>query len=334
MTIEAWVKFESLGSNTIVSKFDDGGVDERSYLLMYANGAGLQFSVSDNGTDANKTVGSVTFSPSTGGWYHIATVYNASAGSVDFYVNGVQQGSTQTGLKTSIYNGTAKFQIGARNGTPTSFFDGLIDDVRIWNIAKTATEIADDRSRELNGNETGLVGYWKLNSADLMGDYTANNNDLTNNGTAVSSASTPFTSSAESLKVRKSSNESVTSSVTMQNDDHLKLVLLENKTYIIDGVIFASSTSATPDIKIAFFAPTGSTITIGYTNDVNEMVLASGATSSAIALPANTPTSIHVKGTVKTTSTSGDFQLKWAQSQSSASPTTVMEGSYLRAESI
>jgi len=197
---------------------------------------------------------------------------------------------------------------------------------------RTATEISDDRNRELFGNETGLAGYWKLNNS--LSDTSSNGNTLANPNSATFSATTPFVGATESLKVRKSENESLSSSTVLQNDDDLKLTLLENETYIIDGVIFASSTSATPDLKIAFFVPTGARLTIGYTNDLNEAILTSGATSSSITLPANTPTSVHIKGTVKTSGTSGDFQLKWAQNASNAASTTVMEGSYLRAEAI
>jgi hypothetical protein len=137
-----------------------------------------------------------------------------------------------------------------------------------------------------------------------------------------------------SLKVSKTVNESLASSTTLQDDDQLKLSLDANKTYMIDGVIFASSTSATPDILIAFLGQTGFEVAIGYTNDVNEAVLESSAPSSRINLPANTPTSVHIHGTVKTGAASGDLQLKWSQATSNAAATTVMKGSYLRAEAI
>jgi hypothetical protein len=61
--------------------------------------------------------------------------------------------------------------------------------------------------------------------------------------------------------------------------------------------------------------------------------LASGEESAQIALTANQPRSIHIKGTV-VTSAAGDFQLKWAQFASNAAATTVMAGSYLRAQEI
>lgn len=339
LTIEAWVKPESApGTNevySIATKYETSG-NQRSYLLGYTDVSGtktLQFVADSNGGSA--TSGFVNQTLASGTWHHVAAVYDASAGSVEFFVNGSSIGSAGS-LNTSLHSGSAPFVIGASSsGFPTveSPFDGLIDDVRVWNIARTGTEINDDKGIELNGNETGLVGYWKLNNS--LSDTTANGNTLTNNNSAAFSADAAFGGFVEDLGNRKSSNESVTSSTVLQNDDALKLTLSSNKTYVIDGVIFASSTSATPDIIIAFTGQTGTTIRVGYTNDVNEMVLDSGAASSRINLPANTPTSIHIKGTVVTSSTSaGDFQLKWAQATSNAAPTTVMTGSYLRAQEI
>lgn len=325
MTIEAWIKRESTGGQTLVCKMNgDGGSSVRSYCLALelTGSNAIDFLVS-NGT--THQWGSVSQSIATGAWHHVAVVYTASAGTAEFFYDGSSLG-TATGYPTTVNNTSEAFRIGGDG------FDGLIDDIRLWNVARSGTEITDDKSRELNGNETGLVGYWKLNNS--LADTSASGNTLTNNGSAAHSVDSAFTGFSELLKVRKSANESLVNSTILQNDDHLKLSLAANKTYIVDGVLFASSTSATPDIMISFFGQTDVKIRIGYTNDVNEMVLNSGVTSSRIVLPANTPTSIHIKGTVKTEGTSGDFQLKWAQSTSNSNPTTVMEGSYLKAEEI
>jgi len=99
-----------------------------------------------------------------------------------------------TGTPSAIALSTSFLGVGLnmlpiiRPGRPP--FDGLIDDVRVWNVERTATEIADNYNKELTGSETGLVGYWKLNST--LGDSTANNNDLTNNNGAIFSTENPF----------------------------------------------------------------------------------------------------------------------------------------------
>jgi hypothetical protein len=61
----------------------------------------------------------------------------------------------------------------------------------------------------------------------------------------------------------------------------------------------------------------------------------SGGDSQRIPVATTEPTVIHIKGTVMIGSTiPGDLKLKWAQFSSSANPTTVMQGSYLRAEPV
>jgi hypothetical protein len=132
------------------------------------------------------TFANFSWSPIKDTWYHIAVTKEGTT--VKFYVNGVQIGGTQNGSFSEIYNGSAPVEIGqftelAHEGNS---FDGQIDNVRIWNVARTPEEIADNMNAELTGNESGLVAYWKfdgLTSAGDVKDATANNNDLTiNNG--------------------------------------------------------------------------------------------------------------------------------------------------------
>ncbi len=180
MTIEGQVKHESIGTSTLVYKTLGAG-DQEGYIF-YNTTSLLVLGISSDGIDT--TYKWVSWSPSIATWYHIAAVYDASAGSVDFYVDGTQVGTTQTGLPTSIFDSTADFIIGGID------FDGLVDDVRIWDDIRTVTEINDNKSIELVGNEANLVGYWKLNNSLL--DETSNNNDLTNNNSAVFSTDIPF----------------------------------------------------------------------------------------------------------------------------------------------
>jgi hypothetical protein len=166
--------------------------------------------------------------------------------------------------------------------------------------------------------------YWRIkfwDSLDLAG--------------AWSTETATFSLTGPSSKVRKSVNESLTSSTALQSDDELRVGVSASTSYLIDGVVFASSTSATPDLVISFSAPNSAIIAVGYTNDTaEEALLESNATSSRIALQANTPKSIHIKGTVKMSSTAGDLILKWAQATANAAATTVLQGSYLKVEAI
>jgi hypothetical protein len=58
----------------------------------------------------------------------------------------------------------APFSIGrfADEMTLPTFWDGHIDDVRVWRVVRSAAQIATNRARKLAGNEADLVGYWPL----------------------------------------------------------------------------------------------------------------------------------------------------------------------------
>lgn len=113
-----------------------------------------------------------------GTWNHWAIVYIAAAGTADVYKNGAFV-FQRTGFPTSIPDNGNTFCID-NSGTTCAANDGvdaLMDDVRIWSVARTEAQILANYNCELIGNEANLNAYWKLNSSEL--DETANNNDLT-----------------------------------------------------------------------------------------------------------------------------------------------------------
>lgn len=183
-TLEAWVKFESLPSSStmvILSKYNRADTT-----------GGYQLDVSHTGTEyrinakvyqtadaTTRDLYYVTWTPSTGVWYHLAltcNVGNASATTFEFFKDGVSLGNGTAQVSdncTSIYNSTNAFLIGCgyESNTPAfeRFFDGVIDDVRVWNDVRTATEISDNMSVELVGNESNLVAYWPFETISAAG---------------------------------------------------------------------------------------------------------------------------------------------------------------------
>jgi len=76
-------------------------------------------------------------------WYHVAGVYNASARTLDIYVNGVLNNGTLSGtIPGSQINSAVNVNIGRRSGG--YYFNGVIDDVRIYNRALSQAEIQAD----------------------------------------------------------------------------------------------------------------------------------------------------------------------------------------------
>ena len=187
MTLEAWINLSTLpqdGRNyPIFSKgYDSHQIHEIAYLLVVSNWSGVyKFDFTMSSTGSNIMQLATTWEPLINIWYHVAVVYHASAGTVDFYLDGLHYGNQITGAFNSIYNSNRGFTIGHQwdINTPGDNLDGKMDDLRIWNIARTPAEILANKDIELIGNEAGLMGYWKFNGNAL--DSSPNGNHLTNN---------------------------------------------------------------------------------------------------------------------------------------------------------
>jgi hypothetical protein len=91
------------------------------------------------------------------------------------YYNGVLDGSTP--WTAPINNSASELYIGNVNGNEG--FSGIIDEVRIWNYARTEQQIQDWMYNSLMGSESGLVGYWNFDegSGPTAYDLTSYHND-------------------------------------------------------------------------------------------------------------------------------------------------------------
>lgn len=319
--------------STLLGKQDSGGTWQ--YFIKEDNSTcnTLVAGVSDNTATLSYVTG---FWAAAGEWQHVTYVYDNTNGS-RLWINGALVGTNTATV--AINSGTRDFTIGAAQFLSLDrFFDGNIDDVRFWSRALSNQEIQDLDADPCGFNNGGnFEGWWKFdnNGADDSG----NGNNLTNNGSATfQSTDKPYVCSGDLAK-RKSSDQSVINSTSLQDDSELKLSLVANTTYIITGTIFAESTSATPDINIAFDAVPGSTIDLGFLAGSAGVFRQGGlieneAESGLIPIVAAEPTVIQINGTIVTGSSSGGLTLQWAQNTSNINPTTIMAGSYLRAEEI
>ncbi|MBE9072706.1 Calx-beta domain-containing protein [Microcystis sp. LEGE 08355] len=110
-------------------------------------------------------------------WSHLAVVRDFSNQKLSWYINGVKVNETYT-----IFNSATPSNNPIYIGTGyTNYFNGLIDEVLIWNKTRTQAEIQADMNRQLTGNETGLVGYWNFNEGlgNTVTDLTNNHNNGT-----------------------------------------------------------------------------------------------------------------------------------------------------------
>lgn len=190
-SVECWVKFESLTIDpldaiVLVGKYGAGAGSAgwQFYVIETDPGYALALIVTAGGS---AEIESVVWAPSLATWYHVAVSWEDVGTSTDvkFYVDGSQQGSTQNSGLDPMSASSYPLAIGCEpDDLGDQLLDGRIDDVRVWNDVRTQTEFNDNKDVELEGNEAGLVAYWKFNAGYL--DETSNDNDLTGVGSTFS----------------------------------------------------------------------------------------------------------------------------------------------------
>ncbi len=125
-------------------------------------------------TQGNTTVASNT-SVNDGQWHHIAVtyVYGGTYGTVKVYVDGVLKASNATMdmYTKSPADATSALTIGSANGS--NYFAGQIDEVKIWNIVRTASQISSSRNCEIASDAAELVLYYQFNQGFSEGDNTS-----------------------------------------------------------------------------------------------------------------------------------------------------------------
>ena len=109
---------------------------------------------------------------SLGEWQHVAVVYSSQSDANDpvFYVNGIPKPTIEDQAPSGDQRDDSAWEavIGAYGASDTNgLFDGLIDDIRVYNRALTAAEIKQlynlGKALQKPPNNLGLVGYWSFN---------------------------------------------------------------------------------------------------------------------------------------------------------------------------
>ena len=152
-TIDAWINLEAVPAEfaPIVSKWNDLGVNQRSYFLAVQNVGGsprLRFDVSETGAflggQSSQVVSSAAIPLST--WTHVAAVFDAETGDLRLYINGDLAPLSTTIIAPAVntaFENDEPLLIGAGDlgGNVRDFFTGLIDEVELFDRALTEDEI-------------------------------------------------------------------------------------------------------------------------------------------------------------------------------------------------
>ncbi len=183
LTVEAWVNttYSGTGSSDNWSIVD---FDRSEYYNVYIHGDGrVGFSTTDNASSTNDFYGNATVND--GNWHHIAVVYDGTDKKI--YVDGsLDATSSNPHSGNNLGSGTTRYGFLGDGSEATSYdgsrnsiyYDGKMDEIRIWNVARTQTQINDNKNVCLVGNETGLELYYRMSdgSGSTITDFAGSNN--------------------------------------------------------------------------------------------------------------------------------------------------------------
>lgn len=169
-TVEAWIKTSVKGK-------------EIASWGLNATGQKFSFRTENNGylrleINSGFVVGSIDVTDDQ--WHHVALVFSGSStGNVRFYVDGIL--NTNTNVNNIPINTGSSLNFQISNGFHSRYFDGLIDDVRVWSSALAAGTIRDWSYRKIDPshpNYSNLDLYYPTSTSNsIIADISPNGNN-------------------------------------------------------------------------------------------------------------------------------------------------------------
>ena len=159
-TVEAWIKTTANcdpGLGGVQQVITDWGTfvtgGRFTFNILWSNA--IRIEVGGSGLSGSIPI-------NDGEWHHVAVVYNPILPApYSLYVDGVLDISGSIPTTTNTVLG-ADLRIGKRVDD-ARLFDGTIDEVRVWNYARSADEISDNMLNEFCVIPEELVAYYKFN---------------------------------------------------------------------------------------------------------------------------------------------------------------------------
>jgi hypothetical protein len=177
-TLSAWIYSFGPHQGSVITLGDPNtGTNARFSLLV--NGSSLR--VVGQGNDHFN----VPFGDNM--WTHVAVTHDGST--LRIYVDGTEMDSN-TSFNSNL-DASRPLLVGARDNGGQERFEGLIDNVSVWNVARSALEIQSEMDGDSLTGETGLVAWYTFveGFGSTATDYSGSFNDGTIHGASYSTSS-------------------------------------------------------------------------------------------------------------------------------------------------
>lgn len=178
VTLEGWFKFNvnTSGFPMLIGEAYVG--DLKVTFCMHKQGNNINAGFYNNGWTVVTSASTIQYNT----WMHIAATYDQS--SIKIYINGNLDATLNA--NAALPTGSESWYIGKRWDS-NELFRGVMDEIRVWNVARTQAQIQASMNTSVPTNSTGLRAYYKLDESagTSTADATGNgyNGTLTNGST-------------------------------------------------------------------------------------------------------------------------------------------------------
>tara|TARA_R100001510_G_C7655810_1_gene215219 strand:+ start:3076 stop:5892 length:2817 start_codon:yes stop_codon:yes gene_type:complete len=245
-TLEAWIKPDvysgSSGTQIILERSQDGSTAAKNtnwQIALRNNGLRCKYQY-DTGSNVSNTV--TTSAITANNWHHVAVLRDDSNEEMRFYVDGVKISTVTTNVSNDPTGGTSGVVSIGANFEENNEFDGEIAHARVWNVARSDSQIAHYYNRTIDSTESSLVGYWKLDegTGSTVADSSSNSNSGTITGAEWSIGG--FDQYIHSFGIS-------TSDTTVDNNFYPGAVLNKNVS-VRDSINITNGTSTTSNVSL------------------------------------------------------------------------------------
>jgi hypothetical protein len=199
-TLSGWINADNFGLNYPMLFGKSNFNDNREHRIRFETTAeNISHHISNDGEDPATFENSIDYDGviATGTWHYVVGTFDTDdSNTLNLYIDG-QHVDTDTGEAGPIYNATSSFSIGSYGDVTTGYeFEGLIDEVRYANVARSADWIETEYNNQNDpasffshsSEETGPgpIGYWSFDEGygTTANDSSGQGNDGTITGAA------------------------------------------------------------------------------------------------------------------------------------------------------
>ncbi|KPA15074.1 hypothetical protein MHK_004719, partial [Candidatus Magnetomorum sp. HK-1] len=174
-TVESWVYLKSYANWCRLIDIGNGQSSDNILLVLSSETSGKPSFDIYNGSARTQIISSEQIPLNQ--WVHVAATSSSSVGKL--YINGYLVGTNNSMyqalnvLRTNAYI--------AKSNWPEPGTEAVIDEFRIWNIARTEDQIHSGMCKKLSGDETGLIAYYRFDHSigSTLTDLSGNGQDGT-----------------------------------------------------------------------------------------------------------------------------------------------------------